>query len=69
VAYDNDPTHGSVYYQIIESDFMEVTMQCPTPLGMLPECVEDFALRDFALFYNPLIANTSGHLTSLPVIR
>lgn len=69
VAYDNNPTHGSVYYQIIESEFMDVTMQAPTPDGVLPACVTDFALNDFILNNNPLLGTTSGHLTSLPVIR
>ena len=69
VAYDNNPTHGSVYYQIIESEFMDVTMQAPTPDGVLPASVTDFVLNDFILNDNPLVGTTNRHLTSLPVIR
>ena len=69
VALDNDPTHGSVYYQIINSDFMETTLYTPTPTGMIPNCVVDFNIAEFSLFNNPLMANTSGHLTSLPILR
>ena len=68
VAFDNDPAHGSVFYQIINSEFMEVTAQAATPNGVIP-CIDNFNEADFVLSQNPFWANTSGHLTSSPVIR
>jgi hypothetical protein len=63
VALDNNPARGSVYYQVINSDFTEITLQAATPNGVIPP-IDQFNLNDFSLF-----ASTFGHLTSPPIIH
>ena len=63
IALDNNLAHGSVYYQVINSDFTEITLQAATPNGVLPP-IDQFNLNYFSLF-----ASTFGHLTSLPIIH
>jgi hypothetical protein len=63
VALDSNPAHGSVYYQVINPNFIEITLQAATPVGVIPP-IDQFNLNDFILF-----ASTFGHLTSLPIIH
>lgn len=48
IALDNNPAHGSVYYQVINSDFTEITLQGATPNGVIPP-IDQFNLNDFSL--------------------
>lgn len=66
VQYDNSGV-GNVFYQILESDFMEATAYTPLTVG--PDCIVDWAIAEFSLCCNPLVGNTSGHLTSVPILR
>jgi hypothetical protein len=63
IALDSNPAHGSVYYQVINSDLTEITLQAATPNGVIPP-IDQFNLNDFSLF-----ASTFGHLTGLPIIQ
>ena len=63
IALDNNLAHGSVYYQVINSDLTEITLQAATPNGVIPP-IDQFNLNDFSLF-----GSTFGHLTSLPIIE
>ena len=62
VTYDSNPLHGSVFYQVVNSWFMEFTLQAGTPDGVIPP-IEQFNLNDFVLF------GAFGHMTQLPMIR
>jgi len=68
VALDSNPAHGSVYYQVINSNFTEITLQAATPTGEIPP-MDPFNLNDFDLFASTFGASTFGHLTSLPIIH
>ena len=62
VYVDADPSHGSVYYQITDSSFVEFTLEAATPNGIIPP-VDQFNLNDFTIGND-----TFGHMTSLPEI-
>ena len=63
VYVDNNPAHGSVFYQIIDNSVTYIELQAGTPNGVIPP-LDQFNLNDFTL-----TNNTFGHLTSLPVIQ
>lgn len=60
-VFDDAPISGSVFYQVIDLNEVEITLQAATPNGVIPP-VSEFNLNDFAIFND-----TFGHLTSLPV--
>jgi hypothetical protein len=64
VALDSNPARGSVYYQVINSNFTEITLQAATPNGVIPP-IDQFNLNAFDLF----ASSTFGHLTSMPIIQ
>jgi hypothetical protein len=64
VTMDSNPAHGSVYYQVINSNFIDITLEAATPNGVIPP-IGQFNLNDFDLFAR----STFGHLTSLPIIQ
>ena len=64
VVYDNNPAHGSVYYQVVEADVygISITLQASTPDGVILP-ISEFNLNDFILF------GAFGHLAALPAIQ
>jgi hypothetical protein len=66
VAVGNNPASGSVYYQVINSDFTEITMQAATPNGVIPP-VSQFNLNDFIL-HTTDNDTTTGHFLIVPII-
>ena len=57
VSYDTDACSGSVFYQIVDSLYVSITLQCATPDCVVPP-LEQFNLNDFTFMFN-----TFGHLT------
>jgi hypothetical protein len=62
IAYDNDPCSGSVFYQAIESVYVDITMQAATPDCHIP-ALDEFVLNDF------IFMGAFGHMTRIPRIR
>jgi hypothetical protein len=62
IAYDNDPCHGSVFYQVVESPYVEIDLQAATPTCVVPP-LEEFNQNNFIYSFNSF-----GHMTRVPSI-
>jgi hypothetical protein len=62
VSYDIDACSGSVFYQIVDSPYVEITLQAATPDCVVPS-LEQFNLNDFTFMFN-----TFGHLTGAQIL-
>jgi hypothetical protein len=62
IAYDNDPCSPSVYFQAIESPYVDITMQAITQDCNIP-AIDQFNLNDF------IFMDSFGHMTGIPRIR
>jgi hypothetical protein len=83
VAFDTDPSHGSIFYQLIQLSVSrptffassDIVLQAATPNGVIPP-LDQFNLNQFLVqlaFKNPRqeppkMQLATGHLTSLPTI-
>jgi hypothetical protein len=83
VAFDTDPSHGSVFYELIQFHVSrptffassDIVLQAATPNGVIPP-LDQFNLNQFLVqlaFKNPpqdppKMQLATGHLTSLPTI-
>jgi len=59
IAVDSNPCHGSVFWQVVESPYVDITLQAATPDCLIPP-LELFNLNDF------IFMNSFGHLTRIP---
>jgi len=62
IAYDNNPCHESVFYQVVESPYVEIDLQAATPNCVVPP-LEGFNLNNFIYSFNSF-----GHMTRVPRI-
>jgi hypothetical protein len=62
VSDDIDACSGSVFYQIVDSPYVEITLQAATPDCVVPPR-EQFNLNDFTFMFN-----TFGHLTGAQIV-
>lgn len=62
VSYGTDPCDGSVYYQVVNSSYVSITMQAATPDCNIPD-LSMFNLNNFVYIFNSF-----GHMTQIPHI-